>query len=198
MNRPAQNFIIDAIAFVGFVLLTTTGVLMRYVLPPGSGRFKVIWGLDRHGWGSIHFWVSIIFLAVLAIHLILHWRWIITVVTGRQREGSGLRAGLGIVGLLGLLALAIAPLVSPVETTAKRADDRHISSSPEQEDIQIWGSMSLNEVEQNTGVPAEYIIRQLNLPTNVERDERIGQLKKTFEFTMDDVRTIVRDYRGKK
>jgi hypothetical protein len=195
MKRPAKNFIIDAVAFAGFVLLTTTGVLMRYVLPPGSGRFKVIWGLDRHGWGNIHFWISTVFLGILAIHLIFHWGWIVNVFTGKPREGSGFRVGLGIVGLVGLLALAIAPLVSQVETTAKRNIDRNIPSPHEYENVQIQGTMTLNDVEQNTGVPAEYIIRHLNLPIDVERGDRLGQLKRIFRFTIEDVRHIVRDYK---
>jgi hypothetical protein len=192
MSRHEKNFFIDAIAFIGFVLLTNTGILMRYILPPGSGRWKVIWGLDRHEWGSIHFWISIIFFSVLTIHLILHWRWILTFIKRRPREGSGLRAGLGIVGLVGLIALAIAPLVSTVETTAVKEKGVHMSKKLE--DIQIFGSMTLNEVEQNTGVPAEYITQELKLPPDTDRDERLGRLKKMFGFTMEDVRTIVRNY----
>ena len=34
MKRTKLNFVIDVVAFVGFVGLTTTGVLMRYILPP--------------------------------------------------------------------------------------------------------------------------------------------------------------------
>lgn len=65
MKRINLNFIIDVAAFVGFVMLTTTGVLMRYILPPGSGRYSTIWSLDRHEWGGIHFWISIIFFPYL-------------------------------------------------------------------------------------------------------------------------------------
>ena len=115
MARPKVNFVIDSCGFAGFVLLTATGVLMRYVLPPGSGRFTTLWTLDRHGWGNIHFWLAIAFLSVLVIHLFLHWRWIATVLRGRPREGSGARVALGTVGLFALLALAIAPFASPVE-----------------------------------------------------------------------------------
>lgn len=93
MKRTNLNFIIDVVAFVGFVLLTTTGVLMRYILPPGSGRYSTIWRLDRHEWGGIHFWISVVFFFVLALHLVLHRRWIVSVVTGQPREGSGFRAG---------------------------------------------------------------------------------------------------------
>jgi hypothetical protein len=196
MNQPEKNFFIDLIAFIGFVLLTSTGILMRYVLPPGSGRWKVIWGLDRHEWGSIHFWISIIFLSILTIHLILHWRWIMTFIKGRPREGSGLRAGLGIVGLVGITALAIAPVVSTVETTATK--EKGISLSEKYDDIQILGSMTLNEVEQNTGVPIVYIIKELKLPPDIDRDERLGRLKKMFGFTIDDVRNIVKIYEKEK
>lgn len=192
MNRPEKNFFTDTIAFVCFVLLTSTGILMRYILPPGSGRWKVIWGMDRHGWGSIHFWISVIFLSILTVHLILHWRWIISFVKGRPREGSGLRAGLGIVGLAGLAALAVAPLVSTIETTA--TNEKGIALSERHDDVQIWGSMTLREVEQQNGVPAEYIIRKLKLPPDTERDINLGKLKKMFGFAMEDVRHIVKDY----
>ena len=192
MKRPEKNFIIDTIAFLGIVLLTSTGILMRYVLPPGSGRWKVIRGLDRQEWGSIHFWVSIIFLIVLTIHLILHWRWIVTFIKGRPREGSGLRAGLGIVGLAGLIALAIAPLLCTVETTAIKG--KGVTLSEKHEDIEMSGSMTLNDVEQSTGVPVEHIILELKLSPHTDRFERLGRLKKIFGFTMDDVRTIVRNY----
>jgi hypothetical protein len=46
MKRVNLNFIVDVVAFAGFVLLTTTGVLMRYILPPGSGHYSTIWGMD--------------------------------------------------------------------------------------------------------------------------------------------------------
>jgi hypothetical protein len=193
MDRPKKNFLTDAVAFIGLVLLASTGILMRYILPPGSGRWKAIWGLDRHEWGGIHFWIAIVFLGILTIHLILHWRWIEAFIKGSPREGSGLRAGLGIVGLAGLIALAIAPLVSTVETAAVRENGEPLSEK--HEDIQIFGSMTLNEVGQNTGVPIEHIIRELKLPPDIERDERLGNLKKMCGFTMEEVRETVRNYK---
>ena len=39
-QRTATNFVIDAIAFVAFVLLTATGLVERYLLPPGRGDFS--------------------------------------------------------------------------------------------------------------------------------------------------------------
>lgn len=186
--KAALNFIIDVIAFVGFVFLTTTGVLMRYILPPGSGRFSSIWGLNRHEWGTIHFWISIAFFSVLAVHLLLHWRWIVCVITGRPSEKSGLRAGLGIVGLLALIALSLAPVITPVEVAE--------SALTRGKDIQIRGSMTLAEVEQETGVPAAHILEALNLPGSVTKGQRIGVLKRTYGFEMGDIRRIIRNYKN--
>jgi len=195
MRRPTVNFIIDSLGFAGFVLLTATGVLMRYVLPPGSGRFSTLWALDRHGWGSIHFWLAIAFLALLALHLFLHWRWIVAVVRGRPREGSGTRVGLGMVGLVALLALAISPFLSPVERVAgaSRASAPHSSGLERRESIR--GSMTLAEIQETTGVPAEHIIEDLGLPASVQRDERLGRLKRAYGFAIDDVRRIIAAYR---
>ncbi|HMB04500.1 MAG TPA: DUF4405 domain-containing protein, partial [Isosphaeraceae bacterium] len=76
MSPPTRNFLVDSLAFAGFVLLTATGILLHYLLPPGSGHRMTIWGLDRHDWGRVHFWISVAFLGSLALHLVLHWKWV--------------------------------------------------------------------------------------------------------------------------
>jgi hypothetical protein len=65
MKRTSLNFLVDAIALAAFILLAATGVLVRYVLPAGSGHFSMIWGLDRHGWGTAHFWIAVVLLGCL-------------------------------------------------------------------------------------------------------------------------------------
>jgi hypothetical protein len=197
MKRPNLPVIIDSVAFFGFVLLTTTGVLLRYLLPPGSGHHSTIWDLDRHNWGGIHFWIAVIFFSILAVHLVLHWRWIRNVVTGRPREGSGLRAGLGIVGLAAGVALAMSPLLAPVETDVSGKGP----SSPARYndgDIPIQGSMTLKDVEETTRVPATYIIEGLKLPESISPDEPLGRLKRTYGFEMSDVRELVNEYKKRQ
>lgn len=194
MKRPNINFIVDCLGFASFVLLSGTGVLMRYVLPPGSGHSTTIWTLDRHEWGSIHFWVAIAFLAVLAFHLFLHWRWIVTLMSGRPREGSAARVALGTVGLVAFLALAIAPFFSPVERTDGGLDTSS-SHSYEPEGLEwIRGYMTLAEIEEATGVPAHHIIKELGLPAGIQHDERLGRLRTTHGLVIDDVRRIVQAY----
>ncbi len=116
MSRSVFISLIDVVAFVGFVFLTTTGVLLHFMLPPGSGRWSEVWGLSRHQWGDIHFWISVVFFAVLAVHLILHWRFILTLFKGRLKEGARLRVALGLLGVITILVLALAPLLGGVDT----------------------------------------------------------------------------------
>ena len=197
MKRTNLNFIIDVIAFIGFVMLTTTGVLIRYILPPGSGRYSTIWSFDRHQWGDLLLWISIVFFSVLTVHLVLHWRWIMCVVTGRPREGSGFRVGLGIVGLTTVIALALSPLLTPVERdfTRRKAS---FSSNHKYGDISITGSMTLKEVEKTTGVPARYIVQSLKLPESISTDEKLGRLKRIYNFEIHAVREIIKEYKSRK
>jgi hypothetical protein len=69
------------------------------------------------------------FSVCLQFNLVLHWRWIASVVAGRPREGSGLRVGLGIIGLLALVAFSISPLITPMKKNAQKANGSGILSS---------------------------------------------------------------------
>jgi len=128
------------------------------------------------------------------MHLLLHWRWVINILTGKPREGFGLRAGLGIIGVIGLLALAVAPLLSPVDKTVESRSRRNLASV-RHGNVQVWGSMTLPEAEKASGVPVEYMIRKLELPPDLEEDECLGDLRKTYGFTMDDVCRIIQEYK---
>jgi len=118
VRKYQRNFTVSAIAFVLFVVLAATGLLMRFVLPKGSGESLAIWGLGRHGWGGLHFWIAAAMLATIALHLILNWRWIVAVVRGHPRErGIGPRVGAGLAALVVLLCVVAAPFLSPVRET---------------------------------------------------------------------------------
>lgn len=115
MKRSTIILFIDSISFIGFLFLTSTGVLLHYLLPPGSGRWSSIWGMNRHEWGEIHFWISVIFFSVLSLHTILHWKVIANLVKGRASRDSTLRLSLGLVSAIVVILLTIAPLLSPTE-----------------------------------------------------------------------------------
>ncbi len=193
MRKATLNFIVDAIAFVAFVFLAATGVLVRYVLPPGSGHFATLWSMDRHDWGELHFWIAVALLAALALHLLLHWRWIVNMIKGKPREkGGGVRLGLAAIALFALAGLAAAPFFVTVEqtdTAAPHKQRRHEAANDQAHEIS--GSMTLEQVEQVTGVPADVIIQALGLPPDTPRDQRLGRLRRTHGFEMQDIRNII-------
>ncbi len=113
MRRPSLNFLINIAAFVAFIFMVATGAILRFRLPPGSGGGEgwrphpVIWGLGRHDWGGVHFWISIVLLSLLSLHLVLHWDWIVCMVKGKQAEKSGSRLVVGFTALAILLSLVL-------------------------------------------------------------------------------------------
>ena len=116
MKRSTLIMLVDAISFVGFAMLTSTGILLHFLLPPGSGMQSSIWYLNRHEWGDIHFYIAVAFFFVLATHLILHHHIIINMIKGQDQKEARFRLGLGLIGLITILMLASAPLISPQQS----------------------------------------------------------------------------------
>ena len=120
MKRSNLNFIIDAILFMGLVLLVSTGLAMRFLLPAGVERLErgqlILWGMSRHQWGDVHFYIAVGLMVILAAHLVLHWRWVVSVGAGERRQNS--RLWLGALAVSALLFVAVAPFLSPVEKKA--------------------------------------------------------------------------------
>ncbi|MCC5877538.1 MAG: DUF4405 domain-containing protein [Candidatus Sumerlaeia bacterium] len=124
MKRPLINYILDSLAFLLVVFLLLTGLLMGFTLPAGSGRAMVL-GLSRHEWGEIHLWGALLFMAVIVVHLLLHWRWIVSMTTGKVR-GWKRTARLAALGVVLVMALggSIGVLYLPVTDAAPRQENR--------------------------------------------------------------------------
>jgi hypothetical protein len=53
MNRTAINFWLDVISFFVMVGLALTGGIAHFVLPSGTGNWRVLFGLGRRDYGQI-------------------------------------------------------------------------------------------------------------------------------------------------
>jgi len=188
------NFLVDSVMFVAIMLLSATGALMRYVLLPGSGHFSQLWRMDRHQWGQIHFWIAVVLMSTVALHLLLHWNWVVCMVKGRPGKASRIRVALAVVGVLALAALVVAPFFAQVEQTGKPPHKMQSSEDSTSPEYPINGSMTLHEVEEQTGVPAAVILRELGLPVDLPIDEQLGRLRKKHSFEIHDIKEIVRKH----
>ncbi len=121
MDRSKLNFIIDALMFLCLMAMAGLGFLMKYILPPGRevvaryGRnLYLSWlGWDRHDWGNVHLYLAFALLALLALHLILHWH-LIPGLFARLVPDPRLRHRMTMVFvILGLLLIYFPFLITP-------------------------------------------------------------------------------------
>lgn len=111
MRRNTLNFLVDAATLLAIFAMVATGLVICFVLPPGtSGRHGegglLLWGLGRHNWGDVHFWASVARGVLLVALMALHWSWVCTMVhrslgsTDAGQLGAGRRNAYGIGFLL--------------------------------------------------------------------------------------------------
>jgi hypothetical protein len=83
MKRNTINFWIDLLAVIVLFAEIWTGLLIHYILPPGQGRGRSLelWGLNRHQYGTIHFYLAIAMITLIIIHIWLHWPWVCNTIS---------------------------------------------------------------------------------------------------------------------
>jgi hypothetical protein len=121
MDRSKLNFVIDALMFLLLMAIAGLGFLMKYILPPGRevwatyGRnLNLTWlGWDRHDWGQIHLYLALTLLALLVVHLILHWSMILGLLA-RLLPNPKVRHRVAVIFvILGLLLIYFPFLITP-------------------------------------------------------------------------------------
>lgn len=207
MKRPHLNFLIDAAAFVLFLLLMSSGLLLRYQLPPGSGELEghgpgrgsaervitQLWGQTRHEWGDVHFWISVALIGVLAVHLFLHWNWIVGIMRGKPSEASGWRFGIGAASFVAIIFLSLTPLFTPTQQATRQqllADDAGAEAADVPLD-ELRGSLTLEEAARIVGIPISQLRDQLELPQDTSPQDRLGRTLRDHGKTMSDFRRLL-------
>lgn len=209
MRRDTLNFIVDVLALLAVLVLIATGALLTWVVPPGSrgGAGLSFWGLGRHDWGDIHFWVAVALVALMVLHVALHWTWVCLIVTrGLRGGGTPPATSRNVVGAVFLLVLAALLVGFSWYAYTHRAhtdegagyhggrraerpgDGIVMAGRSRGTDVHIAGSQTLREIAAAAGVTPEALCRALGLPGNVSADERLGRLRQQYGFEMEAVR----------
>jgi len=83
MNRARLNYALDWVIAVAFLLSAATGAVLWWA---GSGGYQgghnpafqaAVLGIARGTWTDLHIWVSLVLVAGVAAHFLLHWDWIV-------------------------------------------------------------------------------------------------------------------------
>lgn len=73
--------------FILFIFDSASGLIVWLVLPRGvgdydkmvSGAGRTFLGLQRNIWVDLHAWVAVAIVAIILVHLLLNWNWVIGV-----------------------------------------------------------------------------------------------------------------------
>lgn len=91
MKKSTVNYVLDGLIGLAFLLSALSGVLLWL---GGSGGYQggrnpgfetVILGIDRWAWSDLHVWSSVVMVAGVLLHLVLHWQWIVCVTKNMLR-----------------------------------------------------------------------------------------------------------------
>jgi len=75
-GRSSKLWVVNVISFLLFIVLCITGLLNWLVLPKGyEARGSFLVSL-RHLFIAFHEWAALVFMIVVAVHIVLHWPYI--------------------------------------------------------------------------------------------------------------------------
>lgn len=107
---------------------------MKFVLLPGRETVAVygrkvdlfLFGMDRHAWGTIHFIIAGVFLALLITHIILHWKMI--VVLYQSLIGNKIARSIVaiIIAIVGISCIVFPLIIKPeIKESGRKGGPHH-------------------------------------------------------------------------
>jgi hypothetical protein len=103
-----RNWWIDAVLFSSALIAALSGVYFLY-FPTGGyqgGRnpyYNIQILFTRHTWDDLHTWGGIVMIAIAAIHLILHWPWVVNMTRRAYKDLAGINGKMNWRGRLNLI-----------------------------------------------------------------------------------------------
>jgi hypothetical protein len=98
--KKYYNYTTDFLLLYGFLAIIISSYILWFVLPMGrgmggdrhcdraftgegfQGNQVFAFGFTRYVWVDIHSWISIAIIALILVHLIMHWQWIVETMRG--------------------------------------------------------------------------------------------------------------------
>jgi len=121
MSKAKLNLVIDGLLFLNVAAIAGIGLLINYVLVPGFRQWEIyarnvdlrFLGLERHEWGAVHYVLGLVFLALLVLHVVLHWGMIVSISRKLIPNRLARRIVAAILLVLAVLLMAFSVFVKP-------------------------------------------------------------------------------------
>jgi hypothetical protein len=92
--KAGVRFWIDVLAFLTFAICAVSGWVLMAIRPSEHGaqtgllNTEVLWGIPRYEWMNLHNLIGWIFVALVAVHLASHWRWVVRACSSTSSTGQ--------------------------------------------------------------------------------------------------------------
>jgi hypothetical protein len=60
------------------------GIGDHFEMLKNTGR--TFWGLQRNIWVDLHAWAAVLMIAIIVIHIVMHWQWIVKMTTDKLKS----------------------------------------------------------------------------------------------------------------
>ncbi len=178
-------------------------------------------GLDRHEWGTIHLIIGFVLLGLLILHIIIHWKMILALYSKLIKNKSA-RKVITIVLIIVCVLLATFPffIIPDIQELGRNQkhnvslqgnfENQKINSEHQNHDlingsvkkhhhsktsIEVKGYMKLSEVASKYNVPCSYLKKNLGIPQSTSDDQKLGWLRKKYDFKMSEVELMIEKYK---
>lgn len=86
VKKVTELYTAAVVLFILLLFESFSGFVIWLILPRGkmdynamrAGVGRTFWGLQRNIWCDLHSWIAVAILAMIIIHLILNWNWVVT------------------------------------------------------------------------------------------------------------------------
>jgi len=121
-NRTRINWALDFTVFVGALLASLSGAYFLYFTSGGyQGGRNALYGVTlwftRATWSDLHLWGGVVMILAVVIHLLYHWKWVISMSKKMLKSltlgSSGLSRG-GKINLLINAAIGLSFLITAI------------------------------------------------------------------------------------
>ena len=105
LPKTIINFWLDCALLVTFLLLCWISAVLQFLFPTGQATLDwTLWGANVAEWRNAQFYTLCVFALGIVLHVMLHWSWIMGVITTRllgrkatQDNGSHTLLGVGLL-----------------------------------------------------------------------------------------------------